>query len=147
MSRDAVVEDVKKRIPELPGVKVRTSWRRSGESDDASVTINLYGDDTRKLASLSERRLKSIPEIISVETDREKGEDEIHLNIKREQAQKYGISPRTISGTVMYALRGIQLPKFQTEDREIDMLIQLQEEDRQNLQQLKNITFFEFGAL
>ncbi|MCB0283205.1 MAG: efflux RND transporter permease subunit [Calditrichaeota bacterium] len=145
MVREAVVEDVKKRIPELPGVKVRTSWRRSGDSDEASISISLYGDDTRKLASLSEeveRRLKSIPEIISVDTDRENGEDEIQLNIKREQAQKYGINPRTISGTVMYALRGIQLPKFQTEDREIDMLVQLQEEDRQNLQQLKNITFF-----
>ena len=89
-----------------------------------------------------ERRLKSITEIISIETDREQGADEIQLIVKREQAQKYGISPRTISGTIMYTLRGIQLPKFQTDDREIDMLIQLQEEDRQNLEQLKNITFF-----
>ncbi|KAA3615637.1 MAG: efflux RND transporter permease subunit [Calditrichaeota bacterium] len=145
MSRTEVVEDVKKRIPELPGVKVRTSWRRSGGNDEASITLNLFGDDTKRLASLSEeveRRLKSIPEIISIETDREQGEDEIQLVIKREQAQKYGVSPRTISGTVMYTLRGIQLPKFQTDDREIDMLIQLQEEDRQNLEQLRNITFF-----
>ena len=37
-----------------------------------------------------ERRLNSIPEIISVETDTEEGEDEIQLVIKREQAQKYG---------------------------------------------------------
>ncbi len=145
MSRDAVVEDVKKRIPELPGVKLRTTWWQTQGGDEASVNINLFGDDTQRLAQLAEeveRRLKAIPEIISVETDRERGDDEIRLMIKREQAQKFGISPRTISGTVMYALRGIQLPKFQTDDREIDMLIQLQEEDRQNLQQLKNITFF-----
>ena len=145
MSRNEVVADVKKRIPEFPGVKVRTSWRRGGEDGGASVTVNLFGDDTKKLAQLSEeveRRIKSIPEIISVETDREQGENEIHLIIKREQAQKYGVSPRTISGTIMYTLRGIQLPKFQTDDREIDMLIQLREEDRQNLEQLKNITFF-----
>ncbi|RMH62277.1 MAG: efflux RND transporter permease subunit [Calditrichaeota bacterium] len=145
MERDAVVEDVKKRIPELPGITVRTSWRRSSSGDDASVTINLFGDDTRKLAGLSrevERRLRSIPEIISVETDREKGMDEIHLEIKREQAKAFGIPIRTITGTIMYMLRGIQLPKFQTDDREIDMRIQLREEDRENLQQLKNITFF-----
>ncbi len=145
MDRDVVVEDVKKRIPELPGITVRTSWRRSSNGDDASVTINLFGDDTRKLADLSkevERRLRTIPEIISVETDREKGMDEIHLEIKREQAKAYGIGIRTITGTIMYMLRGIQLPKFQTDDREIDMRIQLREEDRENLQQLKNITFF-----
>ncbi len=145
MERDMIVEDVKQRIPELPGVKVRTSWRQESSGDDASISINLYGDDTQKLAELSrevERRLASIPEIISVETDREKGEDEIQLIIKREQARLYGINPQVIAGTVMYALRGIQLPKFQTEEKEIDMIIQLRESDRQNLQQLKNITFF-----
>ncbi len=145
MERDAVVEDVKKHLPELPGVTVRTSWRQSGNSDEASVTLNLFGDDTRKLAELSkevERRLKSIPEIVSVETDREKGQDEIHLIIKRQEIKAYGISPQTITGTIMYMLRGIQLPKFQTDDREINMKIQLRESDRENLQQLKNITFF-----
>jgi HAE1 family hydrophobic/amphiphilic exporter-1 len=145
MERDSIVEDVKRRIPELPGVKVRTSWFQQGGSEDASISISLYGDDTRKLAELSkevERRLSNIPEIISVETDREKGDDEIQLIINREQAKKYGINPRTISGTVMYALRGIQLPKFQTEEKEITMTVQLQEEDRETLQQLKNITFF-----
>ncbi len=144
MSRDLVLEDVKKRIPDLPGVKIRTTWRQEG-GDDASIAISLYGDDTNKLAELSrevERRLQNIPEILSVETDHEKGEDEIMVIINREQAQKYGINPRTVSGTVMYALRGIQLPKFQTEEKEITMTIQLREKDRETLQQLKNITFF-----
>ncbi|MEJ2052783.1 MAG: efflux RND transporter permease subunit [Calditrichaceae bacterium] len=144
MPRDSVIADVKRRIPELPGVEIRTSWRQQG-GDESSIAVSLYGDDTGKLAELSEeveRRLRNIPEIISVETDREKGEDEIQVLIDREQAKKYGINPRTISGTVMYALRGIQLPKFQTEDKEITMTIQLKEEDRETLQQLKNITFF-----
>jgi HAE1 family hydrophobic/amphiphilic exporter-1 len=145
MDRDLVVEDVKKRLPVVPGVTFRTSWQQQGGQNDASMTLSLYGDDTNKLAELSrevERRLRKIPEILSVETDRESGEDEIRLVLKREQVQKYGINPRVISGTVMYALRGIQLPKYQTEEKEIDIVIQLRKEDRQNLQQLKNITFF-----
>ncbi|HGY54479.1 MAG TPA: efflux RND transporter permease subunit [Caldithrix abyssi] len=145
MSRDEVLADVKKRLPKFSGVKIRTSWRQSASESDASLTINLLGDDTNRLAELSkevERRLRRIPEIISIETDRETGVDEIRLVIKREQVQKYGINPRVISGTVMYALRGIQLPKYQTDEKEINMTIQLRPEDRKNLQQLKNITFF-----
>lgn len=145
MTRDQVLADVKKRLPRFSGVKVRTSWRQTANEGDASLTINLVGDDTNKLAEISreaERRLRRIPEIISIETDRETGVDEIRLVIKREQVQKYGISPRVISGTVMYALRGIQLPKYQTDEKEIDMNIQLRPEDRKNLEQLKNITFF-----
>ena len=144
MERDKVVEDVKSRVPVFPGVKMRTSWQQQGQ-EDASIALSLFGDDTDKLAELSkevERRLGQIEEIISVETDRETGGDEIRLVIKREKLQKYGINPQVISGTIMYALRGIQLPKYQTENREIDMLIQLRKQDRKTLEQLKNITFF-----
>ena len=145
MDRDMVVEDVKKRLPKFPGVRIRTTWQQQSSGDDASMQISLFGDDTNKLAELAEeveRRLGKIEEIISVETDRETGSDEIRLVINREQVKKYGINPRVISGTVMYTLRGIQLPKYQTEEKEVDMLLQLREEDRQNLEQLKNITFF-----
>jgi len=145
MEYNEVVEDVKKRLPKFPGVDIRTSWFGSGNTDEASITLSLFGDDTEKLYELSaevERRMRSIDEILSVETDREKGSDEIRLNINREQAKKYGISPQVISGTVQYALRGIPLPKYQTDEKEIDVRIQLQKDDRRNLYQLKNLTFF-----
>ena len=143
MEREAVIEDVKKRVPKFPGVEMRTSWRQEG--GDEAVAVVLYGDDTNTLMTLSkevERRLRSLEEIISIENDREKGADEIHLYIKREQAKKYGISPEAISGTVQYALRGFPLPKYHTEEKEIDVTIQLREADRQNLSQLKNLSFF-----
>jgi len=145
MTREEVIEDVKKRMPKFPGVDVRTRWFQQGGGDDTSIAITLFGDDTNTLANLAkevERRLRPIEEIVSIETDREKGSNEIHLEIKREQAQKYGISPTAISGTVQYALRGLPLPKYQTQEKEIDVHIQLREEDRRNLAQLKNLTFF-----
>jgi len=145
MTREAVIEDLKARLPRMPGVEVRTSWHRQEGDDDSSVSLTLYGDDTRtlvRLAKEAERRLRTIPEFISIETDMEKGASEIHLEIKREQAKKYGISPDAISGTVQYALRGFPLPRYQTEDKEIKVQIQLREEDRRNLSQLKNLTFF-----
>jgi len=145
MSREAVIADIKDRMPSMPGVEVKTSWHHRGGDDDSSLSVTLYGDDTNTLAVLAkevERRLRAIPEIISLETDREKGADEIHLVIKREQAKKYGISPQAITGTVQYALRGFPLPKYQTDEKEINVQIQLREEDRRNLSQLKNLTFF-----
>ena len=144
IDRKEIIADLTKHLPKFPGVDIRTNWRRSGSSD-SSIEIALYGEDTNTLANLArevERRLRSIEEIISLETDREDGNDEIRLIIKRDQAKKYGISPTTISGTIQYALRGLPLPKYHTEDKEVDVHIQLREADRQNLSQLKNITFF-----
>lgn len=143
MSREDVVKDVTERLPQYPGVDIRTHWRR--EEDKSSASVVLYGDDTTTLLALSkevERRLNAIEDIVSIETDRERGNDEIRLQINREQAKKFGIEPGTIAGTVQYALRGFPLPKFQTQDKEISVQIQLREEDRQNLTQLKNLTFF-----
>jgi len=144
MELSEVLEDLKNRLPKFPGVEIRSRWSSDG-GDQSSLEIALYGDDTETLAGLSkevERRLRTIEEIVSLETDREEGSDEIHLHIKRDQAKKYGISPQIISGTVQYALRGIPLPKYQTEEKEINVRIQLREDDRQNLLQLKNLTFF-----
>jgi len=144
MTREETIEDVRERMPRMPGVDIRTNWH-SREQSSSSMSLTLYGDDTQTLSELAsevERRLKTIPEIISIETDREKGASEIHLSIDRQAAQKYGISPQEISGTVQYALRGFPLPKYQTENKEIDMHIQLREADRQNLAQLQNLTFF-----
>ncbi len=144
-TRNEVVVDLKKRMPKFPGVTTRFSWRRTESGDAASVSILLYGDDTRRLTALAkevERRLRTIPGVVSVETERDRGSDEIHLMIHREQAHKYGIPPNMISGTVQYALRGIPLPRYHTTEKEIEVRIQLREEDRRNLAQLKNITFF-----
>ncbi len=145
MTRASVIEDIQANMPKMPGVEVRTGWHRKEGEEASSVSLTLYGDDTKTLASLAkevERRLRTIPEFVSIETDREKGASEIHLEINREQAKKYGISPNAITGTVQYALRGFPMPKFRTEEKEIDVHVQLREEDRKNLSQLKNLTFF-----
>ncbi len=143
MTRNEVLEDLKENIPKYPGVKIRTSWR-DNSAGGGSVSIILQGDDTQTLVELSEeveRRINRIPEIISVETDRDKGASEIQLFIKRDQAAKYGINPRVITGQISYALRGIELPEFQSAEREIDVRIQYNESDMENLEQLKNMTF------
>ena len=145
INRNQVLAEVKKRLPLKPGVKFRTSWRSRGQGgEEGVVSVTLYGDDTGKLASLAEeveRRMRLIPGVISVETDREAGGDEIHIAIDRQIVQKNGLSPNQVAFTIMYALRGITLPRFQSQDKEIQVRIQLKEEDRKNLEQLKNLTF------
>ncbi|RMF56465.1 MAG: efflux RND transporter permease subunit [Calditrichaeota bacterium] len=144
MGRDEVLADIQKRIPKKPGVTLRTSWRGGEIGEEGVVSIMLFGDDTNKLAELAkevERRMRLLPEVISVETDRESGADEIRITMDRDIATRNNINPDQVAYTVMYAVRGITLPKFQSTNKEIEMRIQLQEADRENLQQLKNMTF------
>ncbi len=144
MTREDVLADVKKRINLPPGIEMRTTWRRSGSNDGGSVTINLFGDDTDRLVKMAEeveRRMRSIEGVQSVETDSETGADEIKITMDRDIVTRNGINPNQVAYTLMYAVRGMNLPRFQTDEKEIEMLVQYRPEDRENLTQLKNMTF------
>lgn len=143
MSREAVIAELKKKIPQYPGAEVRWGWHDQS-STDKSIDINLFGKDLQLLETYADevkRRVKTIPDILSVETDyQELGTDEIQLQVDRQMAKNLDIDPMNIAGTIAYALRGNLLTRFQLLDREIDVYLQLRKEDRQNLDQLKNIT-------
>ena len=143
LSYKDMVEDIKERIGLPAGYQLRINWR--GGSDDASVALNLYGENTAVLVSLSaevERRLKGIPHLLSVYTDMDRGGSELQVRLNREKVRYYGVDPQTIAGTISYSLRGHELPKFQTDEgRQISVLLQLEDVDRQSIHQLRNLTF------
>jgi HAE1 family hydrophobic/amphiphilic exporter-1 len=113
------------------------------------VSVYLYGDDLDVLQPLAQeavRRLQEIPSVISVDSDWERADSEVQVIIDREQARKYGISTRTVGRTIGFQLRGTNLPRYQAGDREVEVTLQLQEEDRKTLTQLKNFTFKSEGG-
>ena len=138
-----VEKDIRKRLYLPPGITLRVNWENPEQ--DARVNVSLYGEDTRvliKLAEEAERRLESIPGLLSVNTDMDQGGTELQVRLDREQVQRYGISPQAVSGNIAYALRGANVNKFHTEDgREVDIRVQLASYDKQNLQDLRNLTF------
>jgi HAE1 family hydrophobic/amphiphilic exporter-1 len=88
-----------------------------------------------------ERRLRTIPSVIGVDSDLERADDEVQIRIDREQARRHGISPRVVGHSVAYGLQGVSLPRYQSEDREVSVRVYLEKADRQTLSQLSNFTF------
>ncbi|MDA0747275.1 MAG: efflux RND transporter permease subunit [bacterium] len=143
MDRRDVIEHVAEHLPRFVGVETRVD-RSGGGGRDPSIGLYLYGDDTEVLAGMLtevERRLRTIPAVVSVDSDLERDDDEVRVHVDRELAQRYGISPQMVARSISFALQGVNLPRFQTEDREIRTRLYLREEDRQSLNQLRNLTF------
>ena len=143
LTREEAIEDIKKRMPEIPGVQMFTSWRRDTSSENA-VEVNLHGDDTYRLMELAEdvkRVLMQIPSIISVDIDLESGMDEIRIQLDRDLVRRAGLTPQQVAYTISYALRGYELPELHTEEKEITVRTQYMKEDRETLEQLKNLRF------
>ena len=142
-----VEQDIRRRLEVPPGVSLQVN--RENAEQDSRVNVTLYGEDTQVLMGLAEeveRRMESIPGLLSVNTDMDRGGTELQVRLDREQAQRYEVNPWEISSTISYALRGTNVNKFRTDDgREVDIRVQFESYDDQNLQDLRNMTFSTAG--
>ena len=138
-----VEKDLRERLYLPPGVNLRVNWENSEQ--DPRVNVSLYGEDTKVLIELAaevERRLESIPGLLSVNTDMDRGNTELQVRLDRDQVQRFGVDPQQVSGGIAYALRGTDINKFHTDDgREVDIRVRLANYDSQSLDDLRTQNF------
>ena len=131
-------------LPETVGVKYKMGRQRSWMGNMMGVEVQLKGRDQEVLELLAEdiaAALGQLPGVKDIDTSMEDGEEEIQVEVDREQALEYGLAPRAVATAISTALGTRRTTTFKGEDREIDIVLQLREEDRVDLEQLKNSTF------
>ena len=143
LTSDQVTQKVKDLLPEdIPGIRFKAG--HSHGRSDSGVGIEIKGRNPNVLAVLAEdieRRMQGIPGVLEVTTSLESGKEEVRVTVNRQRAQRYGLSPRQIASTIATSLGTRGSSKFKTDDGEINITLQLKEEDRATLEQLKNTVF------
>ncbi|HFE52533.1 MAG TPA: efflux RND transporter permease subunit [Bacteroidetes bacterium] len=137
----ALYQLVRSKLPQVPGVEyhIRRMHSATGET---GINIDLHGPSLEVLQLLAEEvkaRLAGIPDLKDLDTSMERGEPQVQIAVQRDKAQKYGLSTTQIASTIFSALSDRSSSKFKTRDREVDINVHLREEDRVNIQQLKNM--------
>lgn len=144
MSRGDIMRDIGDRLELPPGLRMRYSYSSSGDST-RSFYLMLYGDDTETLYQLGEevvRRISTIKELVGLDLELEENNQELNVELDREQAQQMGIGTRDVSNSISYAMRGSSVGRFyQDGRRDINIEARLQEEDRETLEALSRLTF------
>jgi len=139
-----VIKDMKDNLPSFVGVRMTVEGSGGGGGGDPSISVYLIGDDTEVLAGMVEeveRRLRQVPAIIGVDSDVARQDDEVRVRLNRERANALGISPNMVARTIAYGLQGANLPRFQTDEREVSVRMYMDARGRQHLNQLRNFTF------
>ena len=145
---DEIVEDLKERIQVPPGVTMIINWNR--EDQDASLSLNLYGHSTRVLMGMVgevARRLRSIPGLLEVRTDLTLSSPELQVRLDRGKLERYGVEAQAISRQIgarwpSTRLHGVELGRFRTDEgRDLVIRLRLEEEDREGMSGLRNLTF------
>jgi HAE1 family hydrophobic/amphiphilic exporter-1 len=129
-------------FPVIPGVKYRKRFGHGRSGSGREISIEIKGRNINTLSRLSDDikdRLATMAELSDVQTNLEKGKDEIVVSIDRDKVKRYGLTSERVAFGIAGSLGNRAVSKFKIEDSEIDIVLQLKEEDRQRLDQLKNL--------
>jgi HAE1 family hydrophobic/amphiphilic exporter-1 len=142
---DQVRAQLRELLPEIAGVRLvvqeeRQHWRR--HRGGRRIAFQLIGEDTGVLGQLAEEartRLEDIPGLVDPFTSHEQGRQELHVELDRDLATRYGVSPMQPAEVVGLTFRGRRLPRFRTSDGEREMRLTLDEQQTESVDQLRNL--------
>lgn len=137
-------EALRKLLPQKVGVRYKVGRQRSWGGLQLGVEVQLVGRDPAVLGVLAEEvktHLERLPGVQDVDTSLEDGEEEVIVAVNRDQAAEHGLSSQQVASAISTALGTRRTTTFKAGEREIDVVLQLEEEDRVNLEQLQNSSF------
>ncbi len=141
------VTEIKERLKELLPVKAGITYEygerfgRGGHS--MGVHVELIGLDFTKLTELAPmviERLKTVPNVEDVTSDLEGGETQLMVEVDREKAESSGINTRMVAQTISSSVSERPIGKFKTENREIDIILKIQDDEGFSETDLRNLS-------
>ena len=140
LTREEVLEDVKTKLPDLPGVHPTIGWGDGESGRGNRIGVAIEGEDSEQLTALSveaKRRLRDVDGVLSAYSDsEEEGNEEIRLRVDREAAARYNVSATTIGRVVAFAMRGVPLAPWVLGEREVRMFARFGQDDREDVKRL-----------
>lgn len=145
MDRNDIEAHIRDNFPLPAGIICRSIARNTGAVQDTVISFSIFGEDTSTLIDLAEeasRRLRTIPGMLSVDTDMERGGQELRIHLDRDRSRRLGIDPREVSTVISNTIRGLEVGRMPVPDgREIRIYAQLGEADRTRIDDVKTMSF------
>ena len=139
-SSQDISSDILEGMPKIAIGRPSFDFGRLGGGEKLSV--NLTGTSSvvlRDLAKDAVRILSSIEGLTGVVSEAAAGDQEVQVRVDRERANQLGFSTQEVAQAVAIAIRGIDLREFKGEQGEIPIRLQFREEDRQKVDDLRDI--------
>ncbi|MBN2565426.1 MAG: efflux RND transporter permease subunit, partial [Candidatus Eisenbacteria bacterium] len=139
-----IMDDLRKRMSEIPGLSsLWLSRPQQGPPSGRPVEVRVKGDDPRMLSTIADRLKASLaeyPGVVEVDDDLTPGKSEMRVSVIQDQAALYGLTVADIASAVRVGFEGVEATKYRGGgDDEIDVIVRLEEGDRRNLDDLRDL--------
>ncbi len=145
-----ITDEIREMLPTVAGVNFRIAESRGrGPGRGGGIRLDLKGDDMDVLELISGRvveRLAALPWIRDVDTSLESGTEELHVSPNAERALASGAGTFAVAQTVRSALTTRPAGTIESDQREVDIVVQYPEEQREQLDHLRRMPVFVGGA-
>ncbi len=143
-STPKVLSQIREKINDFPGVKIRVEKEEIGPPTGKAINIEISGDSFEELISLEkllkdEIAKKKVKGIEKLTSDLVANKPEILLNVNKSRANALGISSAFIGLTVRNAVYGTEASKFKDDIDDYPVQIRLAKEYRENLSSVLNM--------
>lgn len=148
-SREAQLEEIREAMADIPGIVTAVeqpiahliSHMLSGVK--AQIGIKLYGDDLdtlRRKAEQMRAAMESVPGVTDLLVEPQVIIPQLRIELDRDKLLLYGLTPVEVNEFIETAMNGQVVSEVLQGQRTFDLLIRLDEDYRENLEELKRLT-------
>ena len=137
----ALIRRLRDAVDDIPEIEVEVS-HPALFSFKTPIEVEVRGYNLRQLRQASleaESRMAGLPGLVDVKSSLQAGNPELQISYKRDQLAAYGLSLRNVAELVRHKVQGKVATDFRQDERQIDVLVRLREEDRLGLDELRRL--------
>ncbi|CAB3395508.1 efflux RND transporter permease subunit [Kyrpidia spormannii] len=145
-STDVVAEEVRGRLPVIPGVRINVSTGQQGMrvgSGGSAVQVQISGSDIQVLQQLSnqvEQAMGSVQGLRNIQNSLDRQVPQFQIVIDRQRAAQYGLSVGTIVSTLRTATAGSTATQYHSADASIDVVVKYPDDFTRQYENLSRLT-------
>ena len=146
------LDKIRSVVQGIPGAEITVAKEQSGPPTAKPISIEVTGDNLESLIKTSENLkkyivAKNIEGVEELKSDFQNNKPEIVFDLDRERANREGISSGQIGMDLRTAIFGKEISKFRDVDEDYDITLRSQENQRNNLDALRNmrVTYRDMG--
>ena len=147
-ARGVILDDIRTRLDQIPGIAVNLGQPISHRIDHllsgvrAQIAVKLFGDDLTTLREKAEEIrsvMSTVPGVVDLQVEKQVLIPQLHVNIDRQQAKKYGVMAGEVAEYGELAMNGRSVGQILEEQRTYDLVMRLTDEARNDPDAIKRI--------
>ena len=130
---------------DFPAVQSNIKFLQMGPPADYPVMIRVSGYDVDKVKNIADEvamKMRQDSNIYNVNFDWQEKAKTLHLELDQDKLRAMGISSQMVAQTLYTELTGATAAQFYQGDRTIDIVMRLSDDDRDNLEKVRNLPIY-----